>query len=147
MKLSRRDQTILGIGIALCGALFLLAGTTADGVGLVFGIVGIAVLGSRPAVADVADHRTRGWTLIGALMVMLHEHEAGTPTRPATVDADAVVDARGATGATGAMATLLHGVGSSIPNTSTSMGTATSPSATAPWSMWSLARAGVRAPI
>lgn len=60
------------------------------------------------AVAEVADHRTRGWTLIGALMVMLHEHEAGTPTRPATVDADAVVDARGATGATAAMATLLQ---------------------------------------
>ena len=45
------------------------------------------------AVADVADQRARGWTLIGALMVMLHEHEAGTPTRPATADADAVVDA------------------------------------------------------
>ena len=60
------------------------------------------------AVADVADDRTRGWTLIGALMVMLHEHEAGTPTRPATVDADAVVDARGATGATRTMATLLQ---------------------------------------
>lgn len=60
------------------------------------------------AVADVADHRARGWTLIGALMVMLHEHEAGTPTRPATADADAVVDARGATGATRTMATLLQ---------------------------------------
>jgi hypothetical protein len=60
------------------------------------------------AVADVADHRARGWTLIGALMVMLHEHEAGTPTRPATADADAVVDARGGTGATRTMATLLQ---------------------------------------
>ena len=60
------------------------------------------------AVADVADQRTRGWTLIGALMVMLHEHEAGTPTRPATADADAVVDARGATGATRTMARLLQ---------------------------------------
>ena len=39
-------------------------------------------------------------------MVMLNEHEAGTPTRPAT--ADAVVDARGATGATRSMATLLQ---------------------------------------
>lgn len=45
------------------------------------------------AVLDVADQRADGWTLIGALMVMLHEHEAGTPTRPATADADAVVDA------------------------------------------------------
>lgn len=52
------------------------------------------------AVLDVADQRAHGWTLVGALMVMLHEHEAGTPTRPATADADAVVDARGATGAT-----------------------------------------------
>jgi hypothetical protein len=41
-------------------------------------------------------------------MVMLHEHEAGTPTRPATADADAVVDARGGTGATRTMATLLQ---------------------------------------
>jgi hypothetical protein len=39
------------------------------------------------------------------------EHEAGTPTRPATADADAVVDARGATGATRAMATLLQAQG------------------------------------
>jgi hypothetical protein len=51
------------------------------------------------------------WTLIGALMVMLHEHEAGTPTRPATADADAVVDARGATDATRTMATLLQAQG------------------------------------
>jgi hypothetical protein len=59
------------------------------------------------AVLEVADHRSQGWTLIGALMVMLHEHEAGTPTRPATADADAVVDARGATDATRAMAALV----------------------------------------
>lgn len=52
MKLSRRDQTILGIGISLCGALFLLSGTIADGVGIVLGIVGIAVLGSRPAAGS-----------------------------------------------------------------------------------------------
>jgi hypothetical protein len=63
------------------------------------------------AVLDVADRRAHGWTLIGALMVMLHEHEAGTPTRPATADADAVVDARGATGATRTMATLLQAQG------------------------------------
>jgi hypothetical protein len=63
------------------------------------------------AVLDGADRRAHGWTLIGALMVMLHEHEAGTPTRPATADADAVVDARGATGATRAMATLLQAQG------------------------------------
>ena len=44
-------------------------------------------------------------------MVMLHEHEARRPTRPATADADAAVDARGATGATRAMATLLQGQG------------------------------------
>jgi hypothetical protein len=63
------------------------------------------------AVLDVADQRAHGWTLIGALMVMLHEHEAGTPTRPATADADAVVDARGATDATRTMATLLQAQG------------------------------------
>jgi hypothetical protein len=63
------------------------------------------------AVLDVADRRAHGWTLIGALMVMLHEHEAGTPTRPATADADAVVDARGATDATRTMATLLQAQG------------------------------------
>jgi len=63
------------------------------------------------AVLDVADQRPHGWTLIGALMVMLHEHEAGTPTRPATADADAVVDARGATDATRTMATLLQDQG------------------------------------
>jgi hypothetical protein len=60
------------------------------------------------AVLDVADRRAHGWTLIGALMVMLHEHEAGTPTRPATADVDAVVDARGATDATRTMAMLLQ---------------------------------------
>jgi hypothetical protein len=63
------------------------------------------------AVLDVVDQRPHGWTLIGALMVMLHEHEAGTSTRPATADADAVVDARGATAATRTMATLLQGLG------------------------------------
>jgi hypothetical protein len=60
------------------------------------------------AVLDVADQRAHGWTLIDALMVMLHEHEAGMPTRPATAAADGVVDARGATGATRTMATLLQ---------------------------------------
>ena len=52
MKLSRRDQTILGIGISLCGALFLLSGTIAAGVGIAIGIVGIAVLGTRPAAGS-----------------------------------------------------------------------------------------------
>ena len=68
-------------------------------------------------VLDVADQRAHGWTLIGALMVMLHEHEAGRPTRPATADADAVVDARGATGATRAMATLLQAQGWELDTT------------------------------
>ena len=62
-------------------------------------------------VLDVADERAHGWTLIGALMVMLHEHEAGRATRPATADADAVVDARGATRATRTMARLLQAQG------------------------------------
>lgn len=49
MKLSRRDQTVLGIGIALCGALFLLSSTIPDGLGLTFGVLGIGVLGTRPS--------------------------------------------------------------------------------------------------
>jgi len=58
MKLSRRDQTILGIGISLCGALLVLSATIADGVGIAIGIVGIAVLGSRPtAGSDDGDER------------------------------------------------------------------------------------------
>jgi hypothetical protein len=63
------------------------------------------------AVLDVADQRAHGWTLIGALMVMLHEHEAGTPKRPATAAANAVVDARGATDVARTMATLLQAQG------------------------------------
>ena len=56
MKLSRRDQTILGIGITLCGALFMLSSTIPDGVGLVIGVLGMGVLGSRPrAESDDAD--------------------------------------------------------------------------------------------
>ncbi|MEX0952789.1 MAG: hypothetical protein WDZ26_03065 [Nitriliruptoraceae bacterium] len=77
--------------------------------------VGLPHLGNTgrlwAAVLDVADQRPHGWTLIGALMVMLHEHEAGVPTRPATLDADAVVDARGATDATRTMSTLLQDQG------------------------------------
>lgn len=49
MRLSRRDQTVLGIGIALCGALFLLSSTIPDGLGLAFGVLGIGVLGARPS--------------------------------------------------------------------------------------------------
>ena len=55
MKLSRRDQTVLGIGLALCGALFLLSSTIrfGFGLGLVFGMLGIGVLGTRrPAGSD-----------------------------------------------------------------------------------------------
>lgn len=56
MKLSRRDQTILGIGVALCGALFLLSSTIPDGLGLALGVLGIGVLGSRPsAESDDGD--------------------------------------------------------------------------------------------
>lgn len=49
MRRSRRDQTLLGIGIALCGALFLLSSTIPDGLGPVFIVLGIAVLSTRPS--------------------------------------------------------------------------------------------------
>ena len=49
MMLSRRDQTVLGIGIALCGVLFVLSSTIPDGLGPVFVVLGIAVLGTRPS--------------------------------------------------------------------------------------------------
>ena len=55
MKLSRRDQTILGIGVALCGALFLLSSTIPDGLGLAFGMLGIGVLGTRPRAGSDND--------------------------------------------------------------------------------------------
>ena len=49
MRLSRRDHMVLGSGIALCGALFLLSSTIPDGLGPVFVVLGIAVLGTRPS--------------------------------------------------------------------------------------------------
>lgn len=52
MKLSRRDQTVLGIGLALCGALFLLSSTIPDGLGLALGMLGIGVLGTRPSAGS-----------------------------------------------------------------------------------------------
>lgn len=52
MTRSRRDQTVLGIGIALCGALFLLSSTIPDGLGLTFGALGIGVLGARPSAGS-----------------------------------------------------------------------------------------------
>ncbi len=55
MKLSRRDQTVLGIGIALCGALFLLSSTIPDGLGLALGMLGIGVLGTRPSAGSDND--------------------------------------------------------------------------------------------
>lgn len=46
--MTRRDQTILGLGLTACGALFLLSGTIADGLGLAIGMIGIVALGTRP---------------------------------------------------------------------------------------------------
>lgn len=48
MRPSRRDRTVLGVGLAVCGALFLLSGTIPDGLGLAMGMLGIGVLGTRP---------------------------------------------------------------------------------------------------
>jgi hypothetical protein len=63
------------------------------------------------ALLDLADVKPTGWTLVGALMVMLHELEAGTLSSRATTDADMVVEARGITNATRDMARILlkHG--------------------------------------
>lgn len=47
------------------------------------------------ALLDLADARSAGWTLVGALMVALHGYESGLPIVRATQDLDAVVEARG----------------------------------------------------
>lgn len=52
------------------------------------------------ALLDLAEVRPHDWSLVGALMVMLHELEAGVVTSRATADADTVVEARGISGAT-----------------------------------------------
>ncbi len=60
-------------------------------------------------VLDVANAQPSGWTLIGALMVMLHAHDHGLDTRRTTRDADALVDVRGIAQATRRLvATLEH---------------------------------------
>ncbi|WP_165492130.1 hypothetical protein [Egibacter rhizosphaerae] len=63
------------------------------------------------ALVDLADARPDGWTLIGALMVSLHEHEARQPSARLTADADAVVDVRGATSGPRTLAETLLGQG------------------------------------
>lgn len=52
------------------------------------------------ALLDLAEVRPHGWSLVGALLVMLHELEAGVVISRATADADTVVEARGISGAT-----------------------------------------------
>lgn len=63
------------------------------------------------ALMDIADVKPDGWTLVGAMMVILHELEAGGDSSRATADADAVVEVRGVTGGTRAMAQLLVSLG------------------------------------
>ncbi len=63
------------------------------------------------ALLDLANAKPHGWTLVGALMVMLHELEAGTSSGRATADADTVVEARGVNGATRDMARQLLDLG------------------------------------
>ncbi|MEX1163213.1 MAG: hypothetical protein WEB03_06500, partial [Nitriliruptor sp.] len=63
---------------------------------------------------DLADAKPHGWTLVGALMVMLHEFEAGTSSGRATADADTVVEARGITEAVRDMARQLLDLGWSL---------------------------------
>lgn len=63
------------------------------------------------ALLDVADAQPEGWTLIGALMVMLHAHTAGIDARRTTRDADALADTRGVAQATRRLAATLHQLG------------------------------------
>lgn len=63
------------------------------------------------AVLDVADAQPNGWTLIGALMVMLHAHDHGLDARRTTRDADALVDVRGITQATRRLVATLERLG------------------------------------
>lgn len=66
------------------------------------------------ALMDIADVKPDGWTLIGAMMVILHELEADNISSRATADADAVVEVRGVTEGTRAMAKLLVSLGWTI---------------------------------
>jgi hypothetical protein len=63
------------------------------------------------AVLDVADAQPNGWTLIGALMVMLHAHDHGLDARRTTRDADALVDVRGIAQATRRLVATLERLG------------------------------------
>lgn len=63
------------------------------------------------AVLDVADAQPNGWTLIGALMVMLHAHDHGLDARRTTRDADALVDVRGLAQATRRLVVTLQHLG------------------------------------
>ncbi|MEX1164571.1 MAG: hypothetical protein WEB03_13440 [Nitriliruptor sp.] len=62
-------------------------------------------------VLDLADAQPDGWTLIGALMVMLHAHAAGIDARRTTRDADALADVRGVTQATRRLVATLERLG------------------------------------
>ncbi|MEX2550199.1 MAG: hypothetical protein WD638_08220 [Nitriliruptoraceae bacterium] len=63
------------------------------------------------AVLDVADAQPQGWTLIGALMVILHAHDHGLDARRTTRDADALVDARGIAQATRRLVATIERLG------------------------------------
>ena len=63
------------------------------------------------AVLDVAHAQPNGWTLIGALMVMLHAHDHGLDARRTTRDADALVDVRGLSQATRRLVVTLEHLG------------------------------------
>jgi hypothetical protein len=63
------------------------------------------------ALLDVADAQPQGWTLIGALMVMLHAHTAGIDARRTTRDADALADTRGVAQATRRLVATLERLG------------------------------------
>lgn len=60
---------------------------------------------------DLADAQPDGWTLIGALMVMLHAHAAGIDARRTTRDVDALADVRGVAQATRRLVATLERLG------------------------------------
>jgi hypothetical protein len=63
------------------------------------------------ALLDLSARQPRGWTLVGAQMVILLGHESGRVLPRATADADLVVDVRSVRGGTAQLSSLLVDIG------------------------------------